>query len=104
MRRLRRRLHQPPAWLPFRYAIIPSFSNEAGRRFFDAEFVLGVEPRVGGRVDKPMFSIDCDGEDSASSLCKEFGPKAVIHGTLSSRSSGDFRSRRRRRLDIVTTR
>ena len=35
---------------PFRYAINSVLLNEAGTRFFDAEFLLGVEPRAGGSV------------------------------------------------------
>ncbi len=87
---------------PFRYAINSVLLNEVGRRFFDAEFLLGVEPRAGGQTDKPMFSIDCTGEDSSSVLCKQFGPKALIHGTLSSRSSVLFDLDDDGDLDIVT--
>ncbi len=87
---------------PFRYAINSVLLNEAGRRFFDAEFVLGVEPRAGGRIDKPMFSINCDDEDAGSALCKDFGPRAVIHGTLSTRSSVLFDLDDDGDLDIVT--
>ena len=87
---------------PFRYAINSVLHNESGQRFFDAEFVLGVEPRAGGGIDKPMFTLDCDGADAASVLCKQFGPKAVIHGTLSSRSSVLFDLDDDGDLDIVT--
>lgn len=87
---------------PFRYAINSVLLNESGRRFFDAEFVLGVEPRAGGRIDKPMFTINSDGEDAGHALGKEFGPRAVIHGTLSTRSSVMFDLDDDGDLDIVT--
>ena len=87
---------------PFRYAINSVLLNEQGQRFFDAEFLLGVEPRAGGRTDKPMFFLDCEGEDAASVLCKQFGPKAIINGTLSSRSSVMFDLDDDGDLDIVT--
>jgi hypothetical protein len=35
---------------PFRYGINSLLLNEHGQRFFDAEFVVGVEPRAGGRI------------------------------------------------------
>src|SRR5262249_33608023 len=40
---------------PFRYGINSLFLNESGKTFFDSEFVLGVEPRAGGRIDKDYF-------------------------------------------------
>jgi hypothetical protein len=42
---------------PFRYGINSVLLNDRGRRFLDAEFILGVEPRQGG-VTVPWFDLD----------------------------------------------
>jgi hypothetical protein len=42
---------------PFRYGINSVLLNNRGRRFLDAEFILGVEPRHGGVV-VPWFDLD----------------------------------------------
>ncbi len=88
---------------PFRYAINSVLLNEGGQRFLDAEFVLGVEPRLGSRIDKPMFVLDCNDEsDGKHELCREYGPKALVHGSLSSRSSVILDLDDDGDLDIVT--
>ena len=88
---------------PFRYAINSLLLNEGGQRFMDAEFVLGVEPRLGNRIDKPMFVLDCDHEeDRKHELCREYGPKALVHGSLSSRSAVILDLDDDGDLDIVT--
>jgi hypothetical protein len=87
---------------PFRYAINSVLLNDAGERFADAEFMLGVEPRFPDRVDKPMFLLDCATEDGAHELCRVYGPKALVHGALSSRSSAIFDFDDDGDLDIVT--
>ena len=87
---------------PFRYAVNSVLLNDAGRRFYDAEFVLGVEPRAGGRIDKPMVFLDCSTADGAHELCRENGPKVLAHGALSSRSSAILDLDDDGDLDIVT--
>jgi len=72
---------------PFRYAINSVLLNEAGKRFFDAEFVLGVEPRRNGRTEKVWFTLDCGGVDQGHPLCGTSTERTNILGTLSSRSS-----------------
>jgi hypothetical protein len=47
---------------PDRYMINSVKLNDRGRRFLDAEFVLGVEPRAGG-VAVPWFELDAQGAD-----------------------------------------
>lgn len=42
---------------PFRYGMNSVLVNNRGRRFLDAEFILGVEPRAGGVV-VPWFDLD----------------------------------------------
>jgi cytochrome oxidase Cu insertion factor (SCO1/SenC/PrrC family) len=52
---------------PFRYHGDDVLLNQAGKRFADAELVLGVEPRA--RLARPWFTLDCDGADAGHSLC-----------------------------------
>jgi hypothetical protein len=87
---------------PFRYGINSLLLNERGQRFFDAEFVVGVEPRAGGRFEKPMFSLDVATEDAAHELALLYGPKVLVYGALSSRSSAIFDLDDDGDLDIVT--
>jgi len=42
---------------PFRYGINSLLLNSRGRRFLDAEFILGIEPRQGG-LTVPWFDLD----------------------------------------------
>ncbi|MBI4660085.1 MAG: CRTAC1 family protein [Verrucomicrobia bacterium] len=87
---------------PFRYGINSLLLNERGQRFFDAEFVVGVEPRAGGRFEKPMFTLDVATEDAAHELALLYGPKVLVYGALSSRSSAIFDLDDDGDLDIVT--
>jgi hypothetical protein len=61
--------------------------NEGGRRFLDSEFVLGVEPRPGNRIEKEFFTLDCDGEDKKHALCRGRHGKLTVMGSTSSRSA-----------------
>jgi hypothetical protein len=71
---------------PFRYGINTLLLNEAGRRFRDAEFLLGVEPRATGTTT-PFFDLDCATEGAGRPACQgQTGPITVL-GTRSSRSS-----------------
>ena len=44
---------------PWRYGVNTVLLNDRGERFRDAEFLLGVEPRQGGRTTTPWFEMDC---------------------------------------------
>ena len=87
---------------PFRYAINSVLLNDNGNRFMDSEFILGVEPRKGGRTEKAYFTLDCSGDDKTNSLC--YHQKGVIGviGSISSRSSVAFDLDDDGDLDIVT--
>ncbi len=87
---------------PFRYALNSLLLNEAGTRFVEGEFVLGVEPRSGGRTEKTWFSLDCGGADRGNPLCAGFTGTTNILGTLSSRSSAIADLDDDGDLDIVT--
>lgn len=87
---------------PFRYGINSVLLNESGQRFFDSEFVLGVEPRGDGRTEKVWFTLDCDGKDTGHRECQDqIGMKSVL-GTLSTRSSVMLDVDKDGDLDIVT--
>jgi hypothetical protein len=88
--------------LGFRYGINSVLLNEKGQRFFDSEFLLGVEPRREGRTHKVAFVLDCSGEDKESPFCNgRSGPTTVMEA-LSSRSSAIFDLDNDGDLDIVT--
>ena len=87
---------------PFRYGINSVLLNDAGRRFVDSEFVLGVEPRRNNRIEKEYFTLDCSGEDKNNPLCYHKKGTVGIIGSISSRSSVAFDLDDDGDLDIVT--
>ncbi|KAF0244817.1 MAG: ASPIC/UnbV domain-containing [Planctomycetota bacterium] len=88
---------------PFRYGINSLLLNEGGRKFADAEFIVGVEPRRGGRICKPWFELDCGGEDLGHKQRPSgFLGRAVVWSALSTRSSVIFDVDDDGDLDIVT--
>ena len=87
---------------PFRYGINSLLLNEGGQKFFDAEFLLGVEPRAGGVV-KDLFELDCGGEDKDDIRCAGETGRLVVRGSLSSRSSAIFDLDDDGDLDIITS-
>jgi hypothetical protein len=87
---------------PFRYAINSVLLNEGGKRFFDSEFLLGIEPRGDRRTEKIWFPLDCDGIDKQHPECAGKSGRTNIMGTLSSRSSAIFDLDEDGDLDIVT--
>lgn len=75
---------------PFRYGINSVLLNERGERFVDAEFVVGVEPRRGGRTSTPWFALDCAGEDGMHQLCEGRTGRIMVWAAMGSRSSVIF--------------
>lgn len=71
----------------FRYGINSILLNEMGRRFHDAEFVLGIEPRAGGKVDKVHFILDCQGADRDHPLSDGKSRALEVSGPRSSRAA-----------------
>ena len=83
---------------PHRYGINSLLLNDRGEKFLDAEFVLGIEPRRGGRTHTPWFELDCLQEGPGrADLCR--GQRGQDHRDGAARQPlrGDLRSRRRRR-------
>jgi hypothetical protein len=75
---------------PFRYGINSLLLNNLGAVFLDSEFILGVEPRRGGRTQIPWFTLDCSGADKSHLMCKDKKGPIEIRGPLGSRSSVIF--------------
>jgi enediyne biosynthesis protein E4 len=86
---------------PFRYSINNVLLNDGGRRFFDAEFLVGVEPRAAHNLVRNQFTLDCDGADKDNPLCAGGSGKVTIRGVSSSRSSAIFDVDDDGALDIV---
>jgi hypothetical protein len=87
---------------PFRYGINSLLLNDAGRKFIDAEFVLGIEPRAGNRCEKIYFTLDCDGEDKANPLCQGKTGQVPFPAAISTRSSAILDLDDDGDLDLVT--
>ncbi len=87
---------------PLRYAVNSLLLNENGLRFVDSEFVLGVEPRKGNRIQKEFFILDCTGEDQRNPLCRGKTGSVTVMGSTSSRSSVAIDLDDDGDLDIVT--
>ncbi|MDA0811134.1 MAG: FG-GAP-like repeat-containing protein [Verrucomicrobia bacterium] len=96
---------------PLRYGVNSLLLNEGGERFRDAEFILGVEPRVGG-LAVPWFELDLLGADKETPVLetienagadpKTFPERIVVWGAMGSRSSAIFDLDDDGDLDIVT--
>ena len=72
---------------PFRYGPNTVLLNEAGRRFVDAEYIVGVEPRRDGRTSKPWFRLDCANPAVPHKNCAGRSSELVVHGALGSRAA-----------------
>ncbi len=88
---------------PFRYHINSLLLNDAGKRFLDAEFVLGLEPRRHRETAVAWFDLDCSSlADADHERCAGQEGRITIWGALGSRSSVIFDLDDDGDLDIVT--
>jgi len=87
---------------PWRYHPNHVLLNDAGKRFVLSEFVLGVEPRRGGRTSVPWHQLDADGRDSDHDFCEDRKGVFTMYGALGSRSSVILDLDGDGDLDIVT--
>ncbi len=87
---------------PLRYAINSMLLNEAGERFVDSEYVLGLEPRKNNRIQMEFFTLDCSGVDRKHALCRGKSGVLSVTGSASSRSSVAFDLDDDGDLDLVT--
>jgi enediyne biosynthesis protein E4 len=92
---------------PYRYGINSVLLNDRGKKFDDAEFVLGIEPRKS--LYTPWFEIDCSDpqerqaqEKLESKACVGQNGKSVVMAPRSSRSAVIFDLDNDGDLDIVT--
>ena len=86
---------------PFRYGINSVKLNDRGKRFADAEFVLGVEPRKDGTT-APWFELDASAKDSSHEDAAGATGPLSIWGSKSTRSAVIFDMDGDGDLDIVT--
>jgi hypothetical protein len=87
---------------PFRYGINSLLLNNRGEGFLDSAFLLGIEPRRGGRTRKPWFTMDCSGEHKATVPCQGRTGQFTATGTLGTRSSAIFDLDNDGDLDVIT--
>jgi hypothetical protein len=87
---------------PYRYATNSLKLNDRGKRFVDAEFVLGVEPRRDDRVATPWFDLDMAGVDKGHPEGAGVNGPVSVWGARGSRSSAIFDVDGDGDLDIVT--
>jgi hypothetical protein len=87
---------------PFRYGVNSLLLNDLGKKFVDAEFVVGIEPRRNRQTNAATFDVDCTTEGEGRKACLgQKGPITVL-GTLSTRSAVIFDLDKDGDLDIVT--
>jgi hypothetical protein len=87
---------------PFRYGINSVLLNDRGQIFRDSEFILGVEPRRGGRTHMVAFRLDCDGIDKEHEYCADREGILEVLGTIGTRSTVFFDLDDDGDLDIVS--
>ncbi len=85
----------------FRYGTNSVKLNDGGRRFVNAEFVLGVEPRSGG-VTAPWFELDASGADKDHPDAAGRTGRVSVWAARGSRSAAIFDVDNDGDLDIVT--
>jgi hypothetical protein len=87
---------------PHRYGINSMLLNNRGEKFLDAEFLLGIEPRKGGRTHTPWFELDCFQEGLGTDLCRGRSGRILVMAPLGTRSAVMFDLDDDGDLDIVT--
>jgi enediyne biosynthesis protein E4 len=93
---------------PFRYGINSLLLNNLGKKFLDAEFLTGIEPRRDGRTHTPWFDLDCSDTKNLDPGLQKMGVcfghtgKVTVMQALSSRASVIFDLDNDGDLDIVT--
>lgn len=87
---------------PFRYGPNSLLLNNNGKKFIDAEYIVGIEPRRENRTSKAWMQLACADKDAAHPHCKNRNDPVVVHGALGSRSSAIFDLDNDGDLDIVT--
>src|SRR5687768_3244111 len=86
---------------PERYMINSVKINDRGVKFADAEFLLGIEPRMGG-VATPWFELDASGKDKAHKDAAGATGRVSVWGARGTRAAVIFDLDADGDLDIVT--
>jgi hypothetical protein len=86
---------------PERYEMNSVKLNDHGKRFLDAEFLLGIEPRAGG-LATPFFELDASGKDKDHRDAAGATGRVAVWGARASRSAAIFDLDNDGDLDIVT--
>lgn len=92
----------------FRYGINSLLLNNLGKKFLNAEFLLGVEPRRDGRTHTPWFDLDCSKLENVDldlqkmGVCFGHTGEVTVMQALSSRASVIFDLDNDGDLDVVT--
>jgi hypothetical protein len=92
---------------PFRYGINSLLLNDMGKKFRDAEFLVGVEPRKDGKTHTPWFQLNCDKmppdpQGVMHTICTGRTGMVTVMVPLGSRSAAIFDLDNDGDLDIVT--
>ncbi len=92
----------------FRYGISSLLLNNLGKKFLNAEFLLGIEPRRDGRTHTPWFDLDCSHPQAIDpgvmkmGVCDAQTGQITVMQALSTRASVIFDVDNDGALDIVT--
>lgn len=87
---------------PYRYCTNSLLLNDRGKRFLDAQFATGIEPRADSELIAPWFSVDFQGEDADNDLRQGRDGTWVVWSATGSRSSAILDYDNDGDLDIIT--